>query len=93
MWSSISSPDDISDDIIVMNGDVVTNLDYERFLKFHKKGGVPMSICSRNHRVRIPFAVLRLKDHLLDQLVEKTTFEYQVNAGVWPKSEAASSYS
>jgi dTDP-glucose pyrophosphorylase len=79
-------PGDLSDDIIVMNGDVVTNLDYERFLKFHKKGGAPMSICSRHHRVRIPFAVLRLKDHLLNQLVEKPTFEYQVNAGVYALS-------
>ena len=76
-------PGDLSDDIIVMNGDVVTNLDYERFLKFHKKGGAPMSICSRNHRVRIPFAVLGLKDNLLNQLAEKPTFEYQVNAGVY----------
>lgn len=79
-------PGDLSEDIIVMNGDVVTDLDYERFLKFHKKGGAPMSICSRIHRVRIPFAVLGLKDNLLNQLAEKPTFEYQVNAGVYALS-------
>jgi NDP-sugar pyrophosphorylase family protein len=45
-----------------------------------------MSICSRNHRVRIPFAVLRLKDNLLNQLAEKPTFEYKVNAGVYALS-------
>ena len=42
-----------------------------------------MSICTRLHRVRIPFAVLGAVNSKLDNFVEKPIYDFQVNAGVY----------
>ena len=76
-------PDNISDDIIVMNGDIITDLDLDRLLRFHTKTSNFLTVCSLSHRIKIPFAVLNSEGSSLKNLVEKPLFNYQVNAGVY----------
>lgn len=85
-------PDDISDDLIVMNGDIITDLDLDRLIRFHTKTKSNMTICSRNHRVKIPFAVLNSHKEQLCSFVEKPMFNYQVNAGVYVLKKEIISY-
>ena len=74
-------PDNISDDLIVMNGDILTDLDLDRLLRFHIKTSNVLTVCSLSHRVRIPFAVLNSEGNILKKLDEKPLYNYQVNAG------------
>jgi dTDP-glucose pyrophosphorylase len=76
-------PSEISKDIIVMNGDIITDLDLDRLIRFHMKANNSLTICARNHRVKIPFAVLNSHKEQLCSFVEKPMFNYQVNAGVY----------
>lgn len=76
-------PKDISDDIIVMNGDIITDLDLDRLMRFHAKKRSLVTVCSRSHRVNIPFAVLNSSQNKLLNFIEKPTYEYQINAGVY----------
>jgi dTDP-glucose pyrophosphorylase len=76
-------PDHINHDLLILNGDIITDLDLDRLIRFHKKSESKMTICSRSHRVRIPFAVLKSSEHYLSSFVEKPMYDYQVNAGVY----------
>lgn len=76
-------PKNINDDVVVMNGDIITDLDLDRLIRFHTKSDCKMTICSRSHRVRIPFAVLKSNEDYLSSFVEKPMYDYQVNAGVY----------
>lgn len=76
-------PRHIDHDILVINGDILTDLDLDRLIRFHEKSENLMTICSRSHKVRIPFAVLNTKEDYLSHLIEKPMFDYQVNAGVY----------
>jgi len=76
-------PSDIAEDIIVMNGDVLTDLEVDRLFNYHNKSNALMTICTRLHRVRIPFAVLGAVNSKLDNFVEKPIYDFQVNAGVY----------
>lgn len=76
-------PDNIPDDIVVINGDIITDLDLDRLIRFHSKANNILTVCSRAHRVRVPFAVLSTKLSCLQSFVEKPMYEYQVNAGVY----------
>ena len=76
-------PNDLTDDILVLNGDVLTELEYDRLMIFHQKSCNSMTVCSRSHRVRIPFAVMTSSGAKLEKFVEKPMYEFQVNAGVY----------
>ena len=42
-----------------------------------------MTVCTRSHRVRIPFAVMTSSGPKLERFVEKPMYDFQVNAGVY----------
>ena len=76
-------PNKILDDILVLNGDVLTDLEYDRLMIFHQKSCNSMTVCTRSHSVRIPFAVMTSSGEMLEKFVEKPMYEFQVNAGVY----------
>jgi NDP-sugar pyrophosphorylase family protein len=71
------------DDILVLNGDVLTDLEFDRLMAFHKKSESFITVCIRSHRVRIPFAVMNTSKSKLISFVEKPMYDFQVNAGVY----------
>lgn len=77
-------PHDIKNPFLVLNGDVLTRLDHEALLNYHSEaahGGATM--CVREHTVDIPFGVVTSKNEQLDQIIEKPTYKFLVNAGVY----------
>jgi dTDP-glucose pyrophosphorylase len=76
-------PSDITEDIVVMNGDIITDLDIDRLMRFHQKSNSLMTVCTRSHKVRIPFAVLNTTSNYLTSFWEKPIYDYKVNAGVY----------
>ena len=76
-------PSNITEDIIVMNGDIITELYIDKLIRFHQKSKNLMTVCSRSHKVRIPFAVLNTINGCLNNFTEKPLYDYQVNAGVY----------
>ena len=76
-------PNDLSGDIWVLNGDVLTDLEYDRLIAYHQKSRNSMTVCTRSHRVRIPFAVMTSSGAQLERIVEKPMYDFEVNAGVY----------
>ena len=76
-------PNNLVDDILVLNGDVLTDLEYDRLIAYHQKSRNVMTVCTRSHRVRIPFAVMTSSGAKLERFVEKPMYDFQVNAGVY----------
>ena len=76
-------PNDLIADILVLNGDVLTDLEYDRLMAYHQKSRNAMTVCTRSHRVRIPFAVMTSSGAKLERFVEKPMYDFQVNAGVY----------
>ncbi|MDQ3030781.1 MAG: nucleotidyltransferase family protein [Myxococcota bacterium] len=69
--------------LLVMNGDLLTNLHFARLLKFHEKHGNVMTMALREHRVSVAYGVAELEGHRITRLVEKPSIRYDVNAGVY----------
>jgi dTDP-glucose pyrophosphorylase len=73
-----------TDDIIVINGDVLANVNFADLLKFHRSQNAAMTICSKEFRFKIPYAVLETTDD--DQLLsfkEKPDLDFWVNSGIY----------
>jgi dTDP-glucose pyrophosphorylase len=76
-------PNNLEDEILVLNGDVLTDLEYDRPLSYHQSSNNLMTVCTLSHRVKIPFAVMTTSGAKLERFVEKPMYDFQVNAGVY----------
>ena len=76
-------PNDINIPFLVMNGDVLTHLDFSHLINYHQTHEGVATICGREYQVEIPFGVIKHEGPELLALEEKPTFNYLVNAGLY----------
>lgn len=67
----------------VMNGDVLTKVDFVRLLDFHQRQGSAATMCVREYHHQIPYGVIQLEGHRVRNIVEKPIQRYHVNAGIY----------
>ncbi|MEM6735077.1 MAG: nucleotidyltransferase family protein [Bacteroidota bacterium] len=71
-------------DFFVVNGDVLTTLNFEDFLAFHKSTESYATMCVKPYSYEVPFACIDSDArHNLVSIVEKPTFDYHINAGLY----------
>ncbi|MCG9894057.1 MAG: NTP transferase domain-containing protein, partial [Fimbriimonadaceae bacterium] len=69
--------------LLVMNGDILTNLNFRALLEFHRTHHAEMTVCVRQYEVSVPYGVVEGTDELVERIVEKPTLRFFVNAGVY----------
>ncbi|MDR9499366.1 MAG: nucleotidyltransferase family protein [Hydrogenovibrio sp.] len=74
---------------IVMNGDLLTKVDLESLLKFHRKHDNCLTACVREYSQQVPYGVVDMQGERVTQLVEKPSYRYFVNAGIYAVSPDA----
>ncbi len=69
--------------IIMMNGDLLTKVNFEHLLQFHteQKSSVTMSVCKYDFQV--PYGVIEQDGHIIKSIVEKPTHNFFINAGIY----------
>ncbi len=69
---------------LVMNGDILTNLDYRDLLEFHRTAGAALTIAMQSKEVRIDLGVLETDAAgRLTAYHEKPTINYDVSMGIY----------
>jgi len=72
------------DDVIVMNSDILTNIDFEDFFLTYKNSGADMAIAATSYHVDVPYAVLEVDGgNKVQSLKEKPRYTYYSNAGIY----------
>lgn len=73
-----------NDDIIVMNSDLLTNIDFTDFFKSYKQSNADMAVAATSYHVDVPYAVLEIADGIeVKSLKEKPRYTYYSNAGIY----------
>lgn len=67
----------------VMNGDLLTRINFHRVLEFHSKHQAQATICVRGVEETLPFGVVQMDNHRLLGIDEKPVRRYFVNAGIY----------
>jgi len=67
----------------VMNGDLLTTVNFEQMLNYHNQHKAFSTMCVREHAVHVPFGVVDFDEHRLLAIREKPTHKCFVNAGVY----------
>ncbi|MEE1979634.1 nucleotidyltransferase family protein [Shewanella xiamenensis] len=69
--------------LILINGDVLTNVDFERVLEFHNKHDAAATMCVRDYEYQVPFGVIQGEGNKITSMVEKPVQRFFVNAGIY----------
>lgn len=73
----------------VMNGDLLTKINFEQLLDFHNETNSTATMCVREYEYQIPYGVIETDDHQLLSIVEKPVHKSFVNAGIYVLNPAA----
>ena len=69
--------------IIVTNGDLLTNIDFNNLLDFHNNSDTSATMCVREYDFQVPFGVIDIKEDRVSKITEKPVHNFFVNAGVY----------
>jgi len=73
----------LDDTFIVMNGDVLTTLDYAALVAHHRSSGAALTVAMHAKRVDINLGVIETADGRITGYREKPTLHYDVSMGVY----------
>lgn len=73
----------LTKNILVMNSDLLTNIDYEDLYNHHLKTGSEMTVATVPYKVAIPYGIVETDDVRIRSIVEKPTYTYYSNAGIY----------
>lgn len=77
-------PADIQGDLLVINGDVMTQADYQAFFSFHQHHGNDATLAATQQTFNIPFGVVQSDaDGKFRSIEEKPSLRYFVNSGFY----------
>src|SRR4051812_43927721 len=74
---------DLEGTFIVMNGDVLTTLDYSQLVAFHRRHEAALTIAMHKKRVDIDLGVIESEGGLVRDYIEKPSLHYRVSMGIY----------
>lgn len=69
--------------ILVMNGDIVTMVDFAGLLNFHRSQSAEVTVAAVDYHVNIPFGVIEVEGLRVSALKEKPAQRFLCNAGIY----------
>ncbi len=69
--------------VLVMNSDLFTNINYEDFYLHFKEHDAEMSVAAVPYTVSVPYGIFDLEGRDIRGLIEKPTYNYYANAGIY----------
>lgn len=76
-------PEQPNKPMIIMNGDLLTKVNFDQLLNFHEQHGMAATMCVREIEQQIPYGVVNTSDHKLVSIEEKPVHRYFINAGIY----------
>ena len=69
--------------VLVMNGDLLTKVDFSSFLKFHVEQKAKATMCVREYDFQVPYGVVKLDNDAILSIDEKPIQKFFVNGGIY----------
>jgi NDP-sugar pyrophosphorylase family protein len=69
--------------ILVMNGDLLTKVNFEQLLNFHLQEGGAATMCVREYDFQVPYGVIKADGRRIISIQEKPIQSFFVNAGIY----------
>lgn len=73
----------LNEPFFVMNGDLLTNINFEHLHDFHIANNCMGTMCVREYDFQVPYGVVNIKDSKILSIEEKPTHKFFVSAGIY----------
>jgi len=79
----ISLISDLDETFLVMNGDLLTTINYTAMWNYHRERSAIATLASYRRQVKIDLGVIESQDGWLKDYIEKPTYHYAVSTGIY----------
>jgi NDP-sugar pyrophosphorylase family protein len=69
--------------LLVMNGDVLTKVNFRQLLEFHLEHSAKATMCVREYDFQVPYGVVKIDRQRITGIDEKPVQRFFVNAGIY----------
>lgn len=69
--------------LLVMNGDLLTKVDFTHLLDYHDSQDVDATMCVRPFDMEVPYGVVQFDGKMVRGVVEKPVTRFMINAGIY----------
>lgn len=67
----------------VMNGDLLTNVNFEHLLEFHIQNNAKATMCVREYDFQVPYGVVNIENGKIKNIDEKPIHKFFISAGIY----------
>ena len=76
--------EDLSEPFLLMNGDILSTIDYSDLINYHKRNGSTVTIALKRRDIKIDFGIVEMDDsNVIKSYIEKPTIDYLVSMGIY----------
>ncbi|WP_103601778.1 nucleotidyltransferase family protein [Campylobacter concisus] len=72
-----------SEPFFVMNGDLLTNVNFEHISNYHMLNKATATMCVREYDYEVPYGVVKMNDNKIIEIAEKPVQKFFVSAGIY----------
>ena len=83
---------DLEGTFLVMNGDILTNIDFAALLDVHRRSSAALTVAMREQQVNIELGVIESSGEVITGYREKPTLRYDVSMGIYVYEAATLQY-
>jgi len=69
--------------LLIVNGDILTKVDFRAMLDFHKDHKADLTVGVREYDFQVPYGVVETQDARVIRVNEKPVYKFFVNAGIY----------
>jgi NDP-mannose synthase len=74
---------DLNESFLVMNGDLLTTIDYSALMQSHRERGAIATLAAYRREVKIDLGVVQSQDNWVTDYIEKPTYHFSVSTGIY----------
>lgn len=75
--------DKLDDAFFVMNGDLLTNINFEHMMEYHKAKNSEATMGIREYDFQVPYGVINIEDDKITGVEEKPVHSFYVSGGIY----------
>jgi dTDP-glucose pyrophosphorylase/CBS domain-containing protein len=75
--------EDAKEPLLVMNGDILTRLDFRALLRFHEEHDADLTVALRPYELRVPYGIVDVDAERIVRITEKPALQGFFNAGIY----------
>ena len=80
---ALSLLEEVDEPLLVMNGDILTRVDFRALLHFHREHKADLTVCVRQYELSVPYGVIDTDGVNVKGISEKPVVRQFINAGIY----------